>query len=309
MNDPTSTQPRDHTSGHSSDRSPTLTRRRLLQTGAGVVALGAAAVGVDAVRGGNGSYGLVGANATPIGPNSPEVLAAERARSKSGQLVRRTLIARPGAVDLAGKNARTWLFDEAMPTGEIRLTARDELQVDVVNELPDPTTVHWHGVALRNDMDGVPGLNMKAIEPGDSFRYQFTAPHPGTYWFHPHVGVQLDTGLIGALIIEDPSEPLSYDRDVTLVLDDWTDGVGDGPKKILADQAANGMPGGGMDGMERAWMAWARAWAWGAWASRPTSPWGRTPATSPTRCTWSTAACPRTPGCSTRSPANGCDSA
>ena len=226
MNDPRTTDP---TSTPDSTRAPALTRRRLLQAGAGVVALGAGAAGVDAVRGGNGSFGLLGADAAPIGPHSPEVLAAERARSRSGQLVRRTLTARPGTVDLAGQSARTWLFDEAMPAGEIRLKAGDELQVDVDNQLPDPTTVHWHGLALRNDMDGVPGLTMKAIEPGGSFRYQFTAPHPGTYWFHPHVGIQLDTGLIGALIIEDPDEPLSYDRDVTLVL-----------------EAKNGMAGGGM---------------------------------------------------------------
>ena len=242
MNDPTDTQP--------TDRSPGLTRRRLLQTGAGVVALGAAAAGVDAARGGNGSYGLVGGSAAPIGPSSPEVLAAERARTKSGQLVRRTLTARPGTVDLAGKSARTWLFDDTLPAGEIRLSAGDELQVDVVNRLTDPTTVHWHGIGLRNDMDGVPGLTMKAVQPGETFRYQFTAPHPGTYWFHPHVGVQLDTGLIGALVIEDPDEPLVYDRDVTLVLDDWTDGIGSSPKAILAEQAANGMKSmGGMGGM------------------------------------------------------------
>ena len=116
------------------------------------------------------------------------------------------------------------------------------------NALPDPTTVHWHGVALRNDMDGVPTVTQDAIGSGRSFDYSFVVPEPGTYFFHPHVGVQLDRGLQAPLIVEDPSEPGAYDQETVLVLDDWTDGWGDSPPDILARLRRDGMTGmAGMD--------------------------------------------------------------
>jgi FtsP/CotA-like multicopper oxidase with cupredoxin domain len=75
-------------------------------------------------------------------------------------------------------------------------------------------------------------------------------PTPGTYFFHPHAGVQLDRGLYGALIVEDPAEPGRYDREAVVVLDDWTDGVGETPDRILARLKANGMEHGDMPGMD-----------------------------------------------------------
>lgn len=111
--------------------------------------------------------------------------------------------------------------------------------------------MHWHGIALPTDMDGVPGLSQDEVAPGDTFDYEFIVPHPGTYWFHPHVGVQLDTGLQAPLIVEDPAEPGEYDEEVILVLDDWTDGWGDSPDMILQQMARGGMDSDGMsiDGM------------------------------------------------------------
>lgn len=126
----------------------------------------------------------------------------------------------------------------------------DELRARLTNQLEVPTTIHWHGLALRNDMDGVPDVTAPAVTPGASFEYRFIAPHPGTYWFHPHVGVQLDSGLIGALVVEDPDEPLSYDDDVTLVFDDWLDGVTSTPDQTLRDLRADGMKMGSMGDMD-----------------------------------------------------------
>jgi len=151
------------------------------------------------------------------------------------------LTAAPSDIDMAGRRVATWSFDGQVPHREIRVTSGDTIAVDLTNNLPDPTTIHWHGLALRNDMDGVPGLTQKAVAPGDSFSYRYVAPHPGTYWFHPHVGVQLDRGLYGPLIIEDPHEPLNYDDEVVLVLDDWTDGIGPSPDALLNDMTKNGM--------------------------------------------------------------------
>lgn len=85
-------------------------------------------------------------------------------------------------------------------------------------------------------MDGVPGLTQRDIAPGGSFTYEFAVPHPGTYWFHPHSGVQQDRGLYAPLIVEDPKEPLSYDKEWVVVLDDWLDGVdGSTPEAVLAE--------------------------------------------------------------------------
>lgn len=100
------------------------------------------------------------------------------------------------------------------------------------NRLPDPTTIHWHGIALRNDMDGVPDLTQSAIAPGADFTYEFAVPDAGTYFFHPHVGTQLDRGLYAPLIVEDPAEPGAYDREFVVALDDWL-GASRTPDEVL----------------------------------------------------------------------------
>jgi multicopper oxidase len=96
-------------------------------------------------------------------------------------------------------------------------------------------------------MDGVPPVTQSAVAPGSSFTYRFIADAPGTYWFHPHVGVQLDRGLYGALIVEDPREPLAYDDEWVVVLDDWLDGVTGTPDQVFAE-LRKGVGGMGMDG-------------------------------------------------------------
>jgi FtsP/CotA-like multicopper oxidase with cupredoxin domain len=163
------------------------------------------------------------------------------------------LVATPAVVDLGGRAARTWTYGGALPGPELRLAAGKVLRVELENRLPEPTTVHWHGIALRNDMDGVPGLTQPAVPPGGRFTYRFTVPDPGTYFFHPHVGVQVDRGLYGTLVVEDPAEPGRYDREAVVVLDDWIDGVGRSPDRILASLRRGGM--GGMDGMDDGGMA------------------------------------------------------
>ena len=183
----------------------------------------------------------------------PAVAAAEQARRRTGRVIERTLTPAPSRVDLGGRVVETWSYGGSVPGKPIEVTAGDELSVRLSNGLPEPTSVHWHGVALRNDMDGVPDLTQRATDPGATFDYNFVVPDPGTYWFHPHVGVQLDTGLYAPLIVADPSEPGRYDEEVVLVLDDWTDGWGTPPTELLADFRRDGMgmgEMGGMDGME-----------------------------------------------------------
>jgi len=165
-------------------------------------------------------------------------------------VVERQLTAAPARIDIGGRVVDTWAFNDRLPGPMIRATAGDELHIRLRNGLPAPTTVHWHGIALRNDMDGVPGVTMDAVAPGDVFDYRFVVPDPGTYWFHPHVGVQLDTGLSAALIVDDPNEPGGYDLEAILILDDWTDGLSRTPAQVLASMSRNGMRNMTMSGMD-----------------------------------------------------------
>jgi FtsP/CotA-like multicopper oxidase with cupredoxin domain len=185
-----------------------------------------------------------------LSPTSQAVADAEAARKASGPTTRLSLRAGTGTLDLAGTLAQTWNYG-SIPAPVIRLTKGDTLDATIQNALPEATTIHWHGLALRNDMDGVPGVTQDPIAAGASFRYTFAVPDAGTYWFHPHVGTQLDRGLYGALIVEDPKEPLAYDDEWVVVLDDWLDGVTSTPPDVFAELSQgmgdmNGMGGAGM---------------------------------------------------------------
>lgn len=176
---------------------------------------------------------------TPIAPDGPAVVAAEDRRRRPGATVREVaLTAGLMSSDLGSLPVATWGYDAALPGKEIRLNPGDVLRARLTNALPEPTTVHWHGIALRNDMDGVPGVTQELVTPGATFTYEFTVPDPGTYWFHPHVGLHLDRGLYAPLIVEDPADAGSYDREYTVVLDDWTDGLGQSPEQMLDDLRA-----------------------------------------------------------------------
>src|SRR5699024_3658125 len=104
-------------------------------------------------------------------------------------------------------------------------TAGDVLQIDITNELPEDTSIHWHGIALHNAADGVPGMTQPPIAPGDSYSYVFEVPHGGTYFYHSHSGLQLDRGLHAPLIIRDPEDADDQDVEWTIVVDDWIDGI------------------------------------------------------------------------------------
>ncbi|MFE9253767.1 multicopper oxidase family protein [Streptomyces sp. NPDC006879] len=218
----------------------THTRRNVL--GLAAAATGSALLGACSTTDPNPGPqvpGHGGAPFTPRGyltPDGPKVRAAEAAR-RGGRERAVRLTATAATIDLgAGRTVRTWAYGDQLPGPEIRVTAGETLAVTLANHLPEDTSAHWHGLALRNDMDGVPGITQRGIRPGGSFAYRFTAPHPGTYWFHPHSGTQRDRGLYAPLIVEDPREPLSYDKEWVLVLDDWLDGVaGSTPDAVLAE--------------------------------------------------------------------------
>lgn len=151
-------------------------------------------------------------------------------------------------LELAGRRATTWAYGGEMPGRELRLTEGDTLRVRVENRLPEPTTVHWHGLPIANEMDGVPNVTQPPIAPGEEFVYEFAVPTAGSYMYHSHVGLQLDRGLSGPLVVEPRNEDLSYDREYTLMLDDWLDGVSGTPEETLESLGGSGMMGEGMGG-------------------------------------------------------------
>jgi FtsP/CotA-like multicopper oxidase with cupredoxin domain len=106
----------------------------------------------------------------------------------------------------------------------IRVTEGDQVRIVVKNELPEPTTVHWHGIQVPFEMDGVPGVSQDPIQPGETFTYEFTAQPAGTFMYHTHYNsdVQMGLGLFAPFII-DPAEPTTPqpDVDVTIMLSEW----------------------------------------------------------------------------------------
>jgi FtsP/CotA-like multicopper oxidase with cupredoxin domain len=126
-----------------------------------------------------------------------------------------------------GQTVKAWTFNGTMPGPEIRVTEGDLVRVTLVNQLPVPTTIHWHGIDVPNGMDGVPGLTQEAVPPGGTFTYEFVATNPGTRWYHSHQDpeVQVPLGLFGSFVVEPKTPPpgaVKYDREYTYVLSEWS---------------------------------------------------------------------------------------
>jgi len=111
-----------------------------------------------------------------------------------------------------------------LPGPVLRWREGEKVTLRVTNNLVEDSSIHWHGLILPTNMDGVPGLSFEGIKPGETFEYQFSVNQSGTYWYHSHSGYQEPTGMYGAIVIE-PKEPdpVSYDRDYVVMLSDWSD--------------------------------------------------------------------------------------
>ena len=137
------------------------------------------------------------------------------------------LTAKKGSAPLATEFSGTsetaiWGYDDSVPGPTIRVRRGEEVRVRLINELDQPTSIHWHGIRIDNAMDGVPGLTQDAVPPGGTFDYTFTVPDSGSYWYHTHnrTWEQLARGMYGLLIVEDDDAQL-FDLDIYLALDDW----------------------------------------------------------------------------------------
>jgi len=134
-----------------------------------------------------------------------------------------SLEARESDVELIpGKPTKAWTYDGGIPGPLIRAQVGDRLIVHFKNSLPEPTSIHWHGLRVPNDMDGVPDMPTPAVEPGGSFDYDFVLPDAGTFWYHPHVdsSAQVGNGLYGPIVVDDPAEPKGLGDEAVIVLSD-----------------------------------------------------------------------------------------
>ncbi|OWL86794.1 copper resistance system multicopper oxidase [Halopseudomonas aestusnigri] len=112
-------------------------------------------------------------------------------------------------------------YNGASPGPVLRFREGEDVTIHVTNNLDEPTSVHWHGLILPYQMDGVPGLSYPGIAPGETFTYRFPITQSGTYWFHSHSGFQEPDGAYGAIIIEpNGREPFRYDREYVVQLTD-----------------------------------------------------------------------------------------
>ena len=137
-------------------------------------------------------------------------------------------------VNLGGNSNFTALtYNGQIPGPEIRVKEGETIRVILENDLSEATTIHWHGIPLQNQMDGVPGLTQKAVKPGQNFIYEFKARPAGTFFYHSHAKYQLDQGLYGPLIIESAKSEIGYDREYTLTLEDWVMRDGGGTARTL----------------------------------------------------------------------------
>ena len=194
----------------------------------------------------------------------PLVAKYEAARFWTGATVSPTLSAGQLVADVAGTSVTTWGYNDSLVAPVIRATVGDQLTASVTNRLAEEgTSVHWHGLALRNDADGVPDLTQQMISPGAEYGYQFRLANPGTYWYHSHVEMQRERALYGALVIEDPKEALAYDQEWVVVLDDWLDGFGSTPDAVLAELSHGMMSGMDMGGSSSMLMGSASAYLGG----------------------------------------------
>ncbi len=191
---------------------PDLSRRRFVHG----IAWGAAGLGLLQVP----------AFARP-GPARPSALTGSTIDLSIGEL----------AVDYTGRTRRAVTVNGTLPAPLLRFTEGDTVTIRVRNTLTEDTSIHWHGIILPANMDGVPGFSFHGIHPGQTFTYRYTLRQSGTYWYHSHSGFQEQKGLYGPLIV-DPREPdpIRSDREHVILLSDWTD---EDPYRIFAKLRKN----------------------------------------------------------------------
>ena len=154
------------------------------------------------------------------------------------KLVRYKLEIDTKTVNYTGQAVKALTINGQIPAPLISATVGDVLEVTVNNKMDKDSSIHWHGILLPNNQDGVPYLTTQPIKAGSSFIYRFKVKHPGTYWYHSHTGLQEQRGLFGPIIFHPPTgERVKAKRDYVVVLSDWTD---ENPNQVLANLKKDG---------------------------------------------------------------------
>jgi len=155
-------------------------------------------------------------------PGQPNVLSGNEFDLYIGEL----------PVNITGAARTAMAINGSVPGPILRWREGDTVTLRVRNQLKQDTSIHWHGIILPANMDGVPGLSFHGIAPDGMYEYKFKVHQNGTYWYHSHSGLQEQSGVYGALVIDakDP-EPFVYDRDYVVMLSDWTD---EDPARVLS---------------------------------------------------------------------------
>ncbi|MBK0368265.1 multicopper oxidase domain-containing protein [Flavobacterium agrisoli] len=133
-----------------------------------------------------------------------------------------TLVIKEEIVNKAGKQVNAMTVNGSIPGPTIEFTEGEYAVIYVKNEMSVETSVHWHGMLLPNFFDGVPYLSTPPIKPGTTFKYEFPLKQSGTYWYHSHTMLQEQSGVYGSIVINPKEKKLQYDKDLVLMLSDWT---------------------------------------------------------------------------------------
>jgi FtsP/CotA-like multicopper oxidase with cupredoxin domain len=178
----------------------------------------------------------------PSGWDAGLKVAEARDLNPDAAIVEIDLTARPADVEVApGKVVHAWTYDGGIPGPLIRAHVGNRVIVHFTNRLPQASTVHWHGVRVPIEMDGVPDVSQPEVKTGETFTYDFIVRDAGLYWYHPHVmsAAQVGFGLYGALLVDDPEDGIGVRDEMTLVLSD----IGFDQKGVLDPPDTGGTAG------------------------------------------------------------------
>ena len=168
----------------------------------------------------------LGGAAASLGWLREPAWAQTSARAEQAVLTGTSFDLRIGAspIDITGRARTALTINGTMPGPLLRWKEGDTVTMRVTNALDDDTSIHWHGLILPANMDGVPGLSFAGIHPGTTYEYRFPVRQHGTYWYHSHSGFQEQQGVYAPIVIEPREpEPFQYDREHVVMLTDWTD--------------------------------------------------------------------------------------
>ncbi len=134
------------------------------------------------------------------------------------------------AVNITGKEVMGMAVNGSIPGPTLEFTEGENAVIHVTNKMDVETSVHWHGILLPNFQDGVPYLTTPPILPGTTFTYNFPINQSGTYWYHSHTMLQEQSGVFGSIVIQPKEKTLDYDKELVLMLSDWTN---EKPKNVM----------------------------------------------------------------------------